>query len=146
MTVTVTKMTFHKLKPRIINYRDYKFFDISNSYLKFNDNRFSGFFDTCRTTLDQHAPRKKKYAKGNHMPFINKTLSKEIMKHTKLRNKFLKDRTEENRNRYASQRNYCVSLLQKTKKEYFGNLNKKCMRQQNILENSKAFSFGQNCF
>ena len=100
MTVTITKMTFQKLKPRIINYRDYKFFDnvryrndllqeISSSYLEFNDNGFSGFFDICRTTLDQHAPRKKKYARGNHMPFINKTQSK--------------DRTEENRNRYVSQ-------------------------------------------
>ena len=28
------------------------------------------------------------------MPFTSKTLSKEIMKRTKLRNKFLKDRTE----------------------------------------------------
>ena len=46
------------------------------------------------------------------MPFINKTLSKR----TKLGNKFLRDRTQENRNRYASQRNYCVSLLKKTKK------------------------------
>ena len=45
------------------------------------------------------------------------------MKRTKLRNKFLKDTTEENRNRYASQRHYCVLLLQKNKKEYFGNLN-----------------------
>ena len=127
MTVTITKMTFQKLKPRIVNYRDYKFFDnaryrndllqeISSSYLEFNDNGFSGFFDICRTTLDQHAPRKKKYARGNHMPFINKTLSKEIMKRTKLRNKFLKERTEENRSRYASQRNYCASLSKKTKK------------------------------
>ena len=38
---------------------------------------------------------------------------------------FLKDRTEENRDRYALQRNYCVSLLKKTKKENFGNLNEK---------------------
>ena len=115
MAVTVTKMTFQKLKLRIINYRDYKFFhnvryrndllqEISNSYLEFNDNGFSGFFDICRTTFDQHAPRKKKYARSNHMLFIKKTLSKEIMKQTKLRNKFLKDSTEENRNRYASQR------------------------------------------
>ena len=55
MTVTVSKMTFQKLKPKIINYRDYKFFynvrykndlrqEISNSYLEFNDNGFSGFF------------------------------------------------------------------------------------------------------
>ena len=68
------------------------------------------------------------------MPFINKTLSKEIMKRTKLRNKFLKDKPEENRNTYASQRNYCVSLLKKTKKEHFGNLNEK-----NVCDN-KTFS------
>ena len=80
------------------------------------------------------------------MPFINKTLSKEIMKRTKLRNNFLKDKTEENITWYASQRNYCVSLLKKTKTEYFGNLNEKIYAQQNILEKSKTFSFGQNCF
>ena len=67
MTVTITKMTFQRLKPRIINYRDYKFFDnaryrndllqeIPSSYLEFNDNEFSGFFAICRTILDQHAP------------------------------------------------------------------------------------------
>ena len=81
--------------------------------------------------LNQYAPRK--YGRGNHMPFINKTLSKEIIKRTKLRNKFLKDRTEENKHRYASQRNYCVSLLKKTKKEYFGNLN------ENNVCNNKTF-------
>ena len=54
------------------------------------------------------------------------------MKLTTLRNKFLKDRMEENRNRYASQRNYCVSLLKKTKKEYFGNLNEK-----NVCDNKQ---------
>ena len=59
------------------------------------------------------------------MSFINKTLLKEIMKCTKLRKKIIKDRTEENRNSYASQRNYCVSFLKKTKQEYFGNLNEK---------------------
>ena len=88
-------MTFQKLKPRIVDYRDYKCFDnvryrndllqeISNSHLEFNNNGFRDFFDICRTTLDQHAPRKKNYARGNHMPFINKTLSEEIMKRTKL--------------------------------------------------------------
>ena len=85
MIFTVTKMTFQKLKPRITNYRDYNFFDnvryrndllqeIYNSYLEFNDSGFSGFFDICRSTLDQHAPRKKKCERGNHMPCINKTL------------------------------------------------------------------------
>ena len=51
------------------------------------------------------------------MPFMNKTLSKEIMKRTKLRNKFLKEGTNESKKPYTSQRNYCVSLLKKTKKD-----------------------------
>ena len=129
MTVAVTKMTFQKSQ-RIIKYRDYNFFDnerfrndllqeIPNYFIEFNDSILN--FDMCRITLDQHAPRKRKYARGNHMPFVNKTLSKVIM----LRNKFCKNRTEENRNRYALQRNYYVSPITKTKKEYFGNLNEK---------------------
>ena len=36
------------------------------------------FFYLCRVTLDQHAPRKQKYALGSHMPFKNKTLLKKI--------------------------------------------------------------------
>ena len=98
MILTVTKMTFQKLNPRFKNYMDYKHFnnemfrddllsEKSNSYLEF-DNSFDEFFKMCRSTLDQHAPRTQKYARGNHMPFMNNTLSKEIMKRTKLRNKF----------------------------------------------------------
>ena len=87
--------------------------------------------------------RKKKYERGNQSSFMTETLSKTIMQRSKLRNIFLKKRSEENRNNYTSQRNY---TFKETKKEYFGNLNeKKGMRQQSILENSKAFSFGQNC-
>ena len=108
MILTVTKMTFRKLKPRVINYRDYKHFnndkfrddllsEISNSYLEFDNNSFDEFFNMCRSTLDQHAPRKQKHARGNHMPFMNKTLSKEVMKRTKLRHKFLKERTDESK-------------------------------------------------
>ena len=79
----------------------------------------------CQSTLHQHEPRKQKYARGNHMPFMNKTLSKEIMKRTKLRNKFLKERTHESKKRYTSQRNYCVSLVKKTKKNYYNSLHEK---------------------
>ena len=62
MILTVTK-TFQKLKPRVINYRDYKHFnnerfrddllsEISNSYLEFDNNSFDEFFNMCRSTLD----------------------------------------------------------------------------------------------
>ena len=40
---------------------------------------------------------------------------------------FLKNRTEENRNNYAKQRNLCVTLLRKSKREFYGNLNEKIL-------------------
>ena len=45
------------------------------------------------------------------------------MQRSKLRNLFLKKRTEENRNNYVKQRNLCVTLLRKSKREFFGSLN-----------------------
>ena len=65
------------------------------------------------------------YVRGNQSPFMNKTLPKAILQRSKLRNIFLKNRTEENRNNYAKQRNLCVTLLRKSKREFYGNLNEK---------------------
>ena len=63
---------------------------------------------------------------------MNKTLSQAIMQKTKLRNKFLKDPTEHNKISYTNQRNWCVLLLRKEKKEYFADLNEK-----NITHNKR---------
>ena len=43
-------------------------------------------------TLDQYAPCKQKYTSGNHLPFVNKSISKEIMERTRFRNQFLKNK------------------------------------------------------
>ena len=59
------------------------------------------------------------------MPFINKNLVNAHGKRTRLRNKFLKNRIETNTVCYNKQRNFCVNLLRKTKKDYYGNLNEK---------------------
>ena len=56
---------------------------------------------------------------------MNKTLSKAIMLRTNLRNKFLKNRSNENKTNYVKQRNHCVCLPRKTKKEYYNNLDEK---------------------
>ena len=56
------------------------------------------------------------------MPFTTKDLSKNIMKRSRLRNKYVNNNNEENRKLYAQQRNYCISLLRKTKKVYYENL------------------------
>ena len=46
------------------------------------------------------------------------------MQSTKLRNKFLKDPSAENKFSYNKQKNWCVSL-RKEKKKYFANLHEK---------------------
>ena len=144
ITVTVIKTIFKKFEPRIIHYRDYKNFQndqyrdeltpkLSNIVSENNNIRLNEFLSICMDTLDQYAPCKQKYTRGNHLPFMNKTISKEIMKRTRFRNQFLKNRTDENKSRYTKQRNYCVSLLRKTKTQYYSNLDEK-----NVTDN-KAF-------
>ena len=81
-----------------------------------NDDGFQRFCHISLDALNKHAPRKKKHARGNEMPFFNKELSKAIMKRTKLRNIFLQNRSEENRIRYTKQGNFYVSF-KKNKKE-----------------------------
>ena len=56
---------------------------------------------------------------------MTKAYSKAIIHRTRLRSKFLKNPTDSNKVLYNRQRNYCVSLLRKEKKEYFANLNEK---------------------
>ena len=64
---------------------------------------------------------------------MNKTLSKEIMKRTRLRNKFLKNKNDYNKREFSKQRNYCVSLVRKSKKLYYSNLD------ENNVTHNKTF-------
>ena len=56
---------------------------------------------------------------------MNTEISKAIMTRTRLRNRFLKSRSNRNRDLFSKQRNLCVSLLRKSKKDYFSKPNKK---------------------
>ena len=47
-------------------------------------------------------PIKKKYIRANELPFMSKELQKTIMKRSRLRNKFLKHRTDTNKKTTAS--------------------------------------------
>ena len=75
--------------------------------------------------LNRHAPMKEKLVRANNSPFMNKTLNKAIITRSRLKNKFLKKTNEENKSIYSKQRNYCVNLLRKVKKNYYANLNLK---------------------
>ena len=83
--------------------------------------------------VNQHAPIKTKYLRGNDQPFMNKQLRKEHMKRTMLKNKLRKHNTEENRITFKRQRNLCVKLLKDTKKSYFGQL------KSSVISDNKSF-------
>ena len=57
------------------------------------------------------------------MSFFNKEWSSSPNKRTQLRNSYLKNQNK--RLLYTKQRNFCVSLLRKTKKKHYANLHYK---------------------
>ena len=59
------------------------------------------------------------------MPFTNKSLAVAHLKRSRVRNLYLKKKTDTSRIAYIKQRNYCVPLLRKTKKDHYANLNEK---------------------
>ena len=72
---------------------------------------------------------------------MNKDISKAIMDHTSLRHKFLRSRSIEDRKAYNKQRNYCVSLIQKIKKDYYNNLDYK-----KIIDNKSFWKYVKPLF
>ena len=126
--VTALK-TFHKKqRPKIIHYRNYKNFENDNfrqnlkkELLKFDVTNapLSKFTATVLSVLNKHAPKKLKYICSNNCNFMTKQLRKAIMNRLKLRNKFSKTRNEESKRRFYRQRNFCISLLRKTKRRCF---------------------------
>ena len=73
--------------------------------------------------LNKHAPLKKKILRHNNNAFKKKELRKEILLLSKLKNKFNKERNHINWWNYKRQRNRCLSILLRTKKEYFNGFN-----------------------
>ena len=63
---------------------------------------------------------------------MTKRLRKAIMKRSQLKNRYNKNHNYENWYLYKKQRNFCVSLLRKTKRNYFKNV-----KIQDITDNKK---------
>ena len=81
--------------------------------------------NVCKEAFDKVAPLKQEYIRNNNVPFMNKDITKAIMKRTRLRNNYLKNRCDANRKAYNVQRNLCVSLVRKAKLDYYNKLNHK---------------------
>ena len=73
--------------------------------------------------MNSHAPLKDKYIRCSQAVFRNKELRKAIMTLTRLHNKLRKFDCPENQLAYRRQRNYCVKLLKRSKKDFNNNLN-----------------------
>ena len=93
----------------------------SRYLLNINDNEFL-------TVLNNHASIKHKYIRANNSSYMTKSLRKEIMLRSRLRNKFLKTKTEESKQLYNKQRNLCVTLLRKAKRNYFAELDNRILK------------------
>ena len=104
-----------------MHYRDYKNFDSSKFFEKLQLKLRS--LKICfMELLNKITPLKTKFLRANHSKFVTKEVSKVFMLRTKLRNKFLKKKTLESRAKYNKQRNICVSLIKKAKRNYYENL------------------------
>ena len=68
---------------------------------------------------------KRRDIRSNLKPFINNEISKAITTRDSLKNRFLQNKSEENRKLFCKQRSKDVSILRKSKKDYFENLNEK---------------------
>ena len=82
---------------------------------KYSNISFADFHSEFLYLLGKHAPVKKTYIRANQKNLMGKYLNQTVMVRFKLRNTFLKLKTEENRLAYAMQRNYYVKLLQQKK-------------------------------
>ena len=128
MIVTVQKYTFVKANPKVIRYRCYKKID-NNSFRDELKERlaitreYGDFEKSYLEVLDNHAPIKKKTVRANHATYMSKVLRKAITRRSNLENKYLKNRTPENKLVYRRQKNYCSRLYKKESKRYYANLN-----------------------
>ena len=129
MTVTVMKKYFKKRDPITIIYRDYKSFDgvefrneLKEELIKAQTITIEDFISIFKKVLERHAPSKKKIIRGNQAPFMNQTLSKAFMTRARLRNKYYKSNTPENKLAYTKHKNHCINLLERERKKYYNEL------------------------
>ena len=115
-------------------YRNYKhfsnkafMFDVKNSIIQRtsenNNLQLDRFKSAFEETMQRPAPMKKQYARAKPGSFTNKKIKKEIIKRSRLRNKFLNTKSDINRKTYNKQCNLCVSLIKSEKKNFIGNIN-----------------------
>ena len=131
MAITVFKVKLNKTKPKEVNYRDYKRFNgnLFKSDLKAalsnGCNTYEKFENIFLSTLNLHAPLKKKIIRENHAPYMTKALRKAIMRRSQLQSKYYKTRNLTDYESFKKQRNYVSKMYKKERKKFYSNLDLK---------------------
>jgi len=137
MCITVLKVQYHKDKHNTVYYRNYKGFDnliFKDELIRelskhdINNIQFDVFESTMLNILNKHAPLKQKHLRANNGNFVTKELRKAIMKRSRLKQKFMKTKSDISKIAYKKQRNICVALVKKSKRTYFANLDTKSIQ------------------
>ena len=113
---TMLKSCFNNIESKLLNYRDFKHFsqenfkeDLSEALCDCGDS-YDDFDHIFTSKLNKHAPKKKKWIRGNNKPHVNKALRQAIMKRSRLKNKA---------NRLKTPLTYVANLNKEAKLEYF---------------------------
>ena len=147
LVTTVLKFSYEKPKPKLVNYRDFKNFNLSLfqndlfSVFKSGCNDYSTFETMYISTLNLHAPLKQKTIRANHGPFMNKSVRKAIMKRNQLYNKWTKTRQTADRENFLTQKKIAAKTLKKAKQHYFHNL-----KDKDVLDNKKFWKIIKSSF
>ena len=117
---TILKSGSFKGTPKMKIHRSYKKFELEN-------------FNRILKDKLENLKNKKKILRHHNNAFMTKELRKGIMLRSKLKNKFNKERNLINWCNYKRQRNRCLSILRKPKKEYFNSLNIKQVSDNKLV-------------
>ena len=118
---TFLKSCYDRLKPKIVYYRNYKKFneanflnDVKNCDFSLKTDEPNENYDFLTNTfiniVNNHAPLKKKFIRGNQAPFMTRNLRKEIYTRSRFRNKFCKNPTKENEKLYKNKETNVLPL------------------------------------
>ena len=98
-----------------------------------NNVDLSEFTEIFLSILGKHAPKKQKFIQPYNSNFLTKNLRKVIMKRSKLRKKYLRVKPNKAKSLYNKQRNFCLSILRKNKRD----LNNKNLNNKIVTDNRK---------
>ena len=124
MIYTMLKSCFNNTEPKLSNYRDLEHFSQEDFKEDLREvlcdcgNSYDDFDHIFTSKLNKHAPKKKKWIRGNNKPHVNKALRLTIMKRSKLKNHANKTKDPTDIRIYIVII-YVVNLNKEAKLEYF---------------------------